>query len=350
MNIQRRVRSTCGLAVSLAMATSLTIAAAAQQQPPPPQGDQHATIQGLVIGRDGPNMSVKTADSPRLTVILSDSTKATQKGGGFLGLGRQDLGITQLVPGLQVKVEGAFNSDHQLLARKVTFSRSSMRTAQQIDAGLNPVAEQVAQAQDQLKSDRRDITQSQSDISKNSQDIDTTKQGLVATNQVTASNTQGIGKANQRFTTLDQYATKGSVTVNFRNGSALVSKKDRDQLTDFLQSSANTPGMMVQVQGYASKVGSAELNQRLSSERAEAVIAIIQQSGSIPLTSILAPAAMGVTDQVGNNHTRSGQAQNRRVVVTILVNKGITGDSNGSGDSTAPGTSTGTSNPTGSGN
>ncbi|MGA8937796.1 MAG: OmpA family protein [Acidobacteriaceae bacterium] len=332
MNIQRRLRTTCGLAVSLAMISSLGVVAVAQDSAPPPAQQtatdgQHAMVQGLVIGRDASTMYVKTSDTPRVTVILSDSTKATQKGGGFLGWGRKDLAITQLVPGLQVKVEGSYNSDHQLLANKVTFSRNSMRTAQQIEAGTNPVEEKVAAAQDQLKSDRRDIQQSQADINTTQQGLATTQQGLASTTQIANTNTQGIGKANQRFTTLDQYDTKGSVTVNFRNGSALVSKKDRDQLTDFLQSSANTPGMMVQVQGYASKVGSAELNQRLSSERAEAVIAIIQQSGSIPLTSILAPAAMGVTDQVGNNHTRSGQAQNRRVVVTILVNKGITGAS-----------------------
>jgi outer membrane protein OmpA-like peptidoglycan-associated protein len=82
------------------------------------------------------------------------------------------------------------------------------------------------------------------------------------------------------------------------------------------------------VQGYASKVGSPTLNQRLSSERADNVLTIIQQAG-VPLTRILAPAAMGTTEQVASNHTRSGQAQNRRVVVTIVVNKGITGGDNG---------------------
>jgi outer membrane protein OmpA-like peptidoglycan-associated protein len=262
-------------------------------------------------------MSVKTADTPRLTVVLSDNTKATEKG-GFLGLSRQHPDITALVPGLQVKVEGAYDPDHKLVAQKVTFSRSSFNTANQINAGLNPVAEQVASAQDQLRSNRRDIEQSQ-------QDINSTKQGLDATNQVTAGNTHAIGKANQRFTTLDQYETRNSVTVNFANGRATVNSKDKDQLADFVKAAADTPGYMIQVQGYASAVGSAALNQRLSSERADAVLAIIQQSG-VPLTRILAPAAMGTTDQVASNHTRSGQAQNRRVVVTILVNKGIVGD------------------------
>jgi OOP family OmpA-OmpF porin len=314
MHTQRRLKTTCGLAVSLAMFSSLGLAAMAQE----------ATIEGLVTGRSGPSMSVRTADSPRLTVLLSDTTKATEKG-GFLGLNRKDLGITALVPGLSVKVEGAYDSDHKLVAKKVTFSRNAMKVAKQIDAGLNPVNEQVAAAQDQLRTDRKDIDQGQQDIAKNSQDIDATKQGLAATNEATAANTQGIGHANQRFGALDQYQTKGSITVNFANGKATVSKKDKEELTNFVKSAADTPGYMIEVQGYASTTGSATLNQRLSAERADAVLAIIQQTGVVPMTRILAPAAMGTTNQVATEHTRTAQAQNRRVVVTIVVNQGITG-------------------------
>ncbi len=252
-------------------------------------------------------MWVQTKDTPRLSVLLSDSTTATEKG-GFLGWSRKDLGITQLVPGLQVKVEGAYNSDHELIARKIAFSRSSLHTAQQIDAGLNPIAEKVAAAQDQLKSDRKDIEQNQQDLDATNQGLAKTNQGLATTTQTASANTHAIGQANHRFTTLDQYETKGSVTVNFANGSARVSDADKQQLTNFVQSAANTQGYMIQVQGYASAVGSAALNQRLSNERADAVLAIIQQSGVVPLTRILAPAAMGTTNQVASNRTRSSRA------------------------------------------
>jgi OmpA-OmpF porin, OOP family len=302
------------------MVSSLGVAVAQDAAP----AGQQATIQGLVIGRDGPTMAVKTAGIERVTVVLTDSTK-TQEKGGFLGLDKKDLSMAQLVPGLQVKVEGSYDSNHQLQARKITFSRKSFDTAQQIDAGLNPVALQVSAAQNQLKSDRKDIEQGQQDISKNSQDIDTTKEGLATTNQATTANTQAIGQTNGRFGSLDQYETKGSITVNFANGKATVSPKDKEQLTEFVKSAADSPGAMIEVQGYASAVGSATLNQKLSSERADAVLAIIQQTGAVPLTRVLAPAAMGTTDQLADNHTRSGQAQNRRVVVAILVNKGITG-------------------------
>src|SRR5215472_17655489 len=172
MNIQQRLKTTCGLAICLTMCAPLSMTANAQDAAK--AGAQQATIQGLVIGRDGSKMAVKTADSPRQTVLLSDSTKATEKS-GFLGWGRKDLGITQLVPGMQVKVEGSYDPDHQLVAKKITFSKGSYETAQQIDAGLNPTNEKVAKQQDQLRSDRRDIEQSQQDLASARTDIDSTK-------------------------------------------------------------------------------------------------------------------------------------------------------------------------------
>ena len=332
MNIQQRLTTTCGLAMCLAMCAPISMTANAQDAAK--ASAQQTTIQGLVVGRDGSKMAVKTADSPRQTVLLSDSTKATEKG-GFLGLGRKDLAITQLVPGMQVKVEGSFDPDHQLVAKKVTFSKSSYETAQQIDAGLNPTNEKVAKQQDQLMSDRRDIEQGQTDLASARTDIDSTKQGLAANVQATGENKQAIGQTNTRIGTLDQYDTKGSYTVQFANGRSAVTKKYKDELVDFVKQAADTPGAMIEVQGYASKVGSASLNQRLSSERADNVLTVIQQAG-VPLTRILAPAAMGTTEQVADNHSRSGQAQNRRVVVTIVVNQGISGSQNGETASAAP--------------
>jgi OOP family OmpA-OmpF porin len=314
MHIQRHFKSTCGLALSLAAFSSLGLTAVAQK----------ATVEGFVIGRSGEQMAVKTPDSPRLTVILSDSTKATEKG-GFLGMSHKDLGIAALVPGLSVKVVGAYNPDHQLVANKIVFSRTSFATAKAIDAGLYPVNAEVAGVQDQQRTDRKDIEQSQADITKNSQDIATTNEGLAATNTATTGNTTAIGTTNTRIGSLDQFETEDSLTVNFANGKATVSKKDKDQLADFVKAVADTPGSMIEVQGYASTSGSAVLNQRLSEERADAVLAIIQQTGAVPMTRILAPAAMGTTNQVTTEHTRSAQAENRRVVVTIVVNKGITG-------------------------
>jgi OOP family OmpA-OmpF porin len=334
MKIQRQF----GTISAVVMAFALSGAVAQAQDAPPPARDavtgsgQQATVEGLIIGRSGPEMVVKLDGTPRQTVILSDSTKATEKG-GFLGWDRKDLGITALVPGLEVKVDGTYDPDHKLIAQKVVFSRTAMRTAKQIQAGINPTNEQVAAAQDQLRTDGKNIELAQQGIDANTKDIAQTRTDLDATTAATNANTEAnaenktaIGEANNRFGRMDSYEEKGNITVTFANGKAIVSPKDRDQLTDFIKTAADTPGYMIEVQGYASTTGSPALNQKLSAERADAVLAIIQQSGSVPLTRILAPAAMGISDQVGDNaKSRTGQAQNRRVVVTILVNKGING-------------------------
>ena len=82
---------------------------------------------------------------------------------------------------------------------------------------------------------------------------------------------------------------------------------------------------MIQVKGYASSTGSASLNQKLSEDRCASVTNILIQQGRVPLTRMLAPGAMGESRQVGSDKTAEGQAENRRVVVHILQNKGVAG-------------------------
>jgi OOP family OmpA-OmpF porin len=100
----------------------------------------------------------------------------------------------------------------------------------------------------------------------------------------------------------------------------------KPQLLKLAQQAKGITAYIIQVKGYASKVGSAALNQRLSTERAENVTDFLEQQGQIPLTNILAPGAMGTVRQVAPDTTAEGQAENRRVVVRILQNKGIAGN------------------------
>ena len=55
------------------------------------------------------------------------------------------------------------------------------------------------------------------------------------------------------------------------------------------------------------------------------VTSFLEQTGKIPLTNMLSPGAMGTSQKVGPDKTVEGQAENRRVVVKILQNKGIAG-------------------------
>ena len=110
----------------------------------------------------------------------------------------------------------------------------------------------------------------------------------------------------------------------FADGQSTVSAKYRHHLERLIAQAKEVPGYVVQVQGYASDVGAEAINERLSTDRAVAVTRILQENG-IPPTNIAPPAGMGITSQVAPNKTEHGQAENRRAVVTVLQNKGISG-------------------------
>jgi OmpA-OmpF porin, OOP family len=45
----------------------------------------------------------------------------------------------------------------------------------------------------------------------------------------------------------------------------------------------------------------------------------------VPLRHVVAPGAMGEYQPAASNETKEGRAENRRVEVTVLVNKAIAG-------------------------
>jgi outer membrane protein OmpA-like peptidoglycan-associated protein len=84
---------------------------------------------------------------------------------------------------------------------------------------------------------------------------------------------------------------------------------------------------MIEVKGFADSTGSLVSNQQLSKERAQAVVAYLLQDCRVPVKNIVAPGAMSETHPVASNETAFGRAENRRVELRVLVNKGLSGDS-----------------------
>ena len=67
------------------------------------------------------------------------------------------------------------------------------------------------------------------------------------------------------------------------------------------------------------------MNQELSMDRAQAVVAYLLQNCHIPVRHIVAPGAMGESDPAAPNESAQGRAENRRVDVKVIVNKGVAG-------------------------
>ena len=264
-------------------------------------------IQGVIDGRSGPTMTVKT-DSGVVTVVLSDSTQVTEPEGVFR---KKHLALTALIPGLQVKVKGSYNAQNQLAADSVEFKGSSLQTAEDIQAGLTPTDQQLQAEQQKTAAQEQQIKAEQQASAANAAKI--------------AANKAAILEANKRFGELGEYNIMGETTILFANGSTKVESQYKEQLQKLAQQAKGVNAYVLLVQGYASKVGSAALNQKLSAERAENVTTFLEQDCQIPLTNMLAPGAMGTSQQVAPDSTAEGQADNRRVVVKILQNKGVAG-------------------------
>ena len=293
--------------LSLAMLLSLAGAAAAQA----------AKAQGLITGRSGDTMTLQTPDSSQVVVLLTDNTQVGQVQGVFKAR-RKQMSMAALIPGLQVQVQGSYNAQNQLVATEVKFKGNDLQQAQTIQAGLQPAKEQIQQSQEDLAAQKAALEQQQQAMQQQQQAMGEAQAKIDA-------NKAAIEAANQRFGQLADYNILDEVTVYFANGKITIDPKYKPQLLALAEKAKTITAYMIQVKGYASAVGSAALNQKLSEDRANNVTQFLQQQGHVPLTNMLAPGAMGESRQVANDKSAEGQAQNRRVVVRVLQNKGIAG-------------------------
>jgi outer membrane protein OmpA-like peptidoglycan-associated protein len=278
---------------------------------------QNAKLQGVINGRSGSTMTVQTQDVGNVVVVLNDYTSVEDVSGLFRAR-RKQMAVTALVPGLQVQVEGNYNAQNQLVANTVKFNGKSLQTATDIQAGVTPVEQQEQAQQQQLAEQQAQLKQQQQALTKE-------KQEEAAEAAKIAANKTAIAEVNKRFGELGDYNIWDEVTVYFGNDKVAVDPQYYPKLQALCKKSTTVTGYVIQVKGYASAVGSAALNQKLSQERAANVTEYLEQRCGIPLTSILAPGVMGTSRQVAPDTTVEGQAENRRVVVRVLQNKGIAG-------------------------
>jgi len=280
-------------------------------------GAQSAQLQGVINGRSGATMTVQSQDLGNVVVLLTDDTQVEDVSGLFHAR-RKQMGMTALVPGLQVQVKGSYNAQNQLVADTVKFNGKNLQTATDIQAGVTPV-EQQEQAQ------KAQEAKQEAQIQKEQQAMTQQQQEMAAAQAKIAANKAAIAAVNKRFGELGDYNIWDEVTVLFGNGQVSVDPQYKPKLLALCQKAKTVTGYVIQVKGYASAVGSAALNQKLSQERAANVTDFLDQQCHIPLTNVLAPGAMGTSKQVAPDNTAEGQAENRRVVVRVLQNKGIAG-------------------------
>ena len=283
------------------------------------QGEK-TKVKGLITARTGDMIVLKTTEGTSMTVTLDDDTKVQQPKG--LGMRKKTMSAAVLIPGLKVSVDGTSQDATHVLAKSITFDKDDLQTAEMIQAGLNPTEQKVA-------TNQQNISENKQDIAANQQNISANKQGIEANQQNISANTTAIdanaAETSKRFSELSEYDTKDQLDVRFASGSTKISAADQAALNKLAHNAVNLKGYIIQVKGFADSSGNAAMNQNLSMERAQGVIAFLIQQCNVPVRHIVAPGAMGEVAPVASNETKAGRAENRRVEVKVLLNRGLSG-------------------------
>jgi len=269
-------------------------------------GDQ---VKGMITNRTGETLIVKSG-AATTTVVLTDNT-TTKDDRGLFGLGKEHMSNVVLIPGLKVSVDGSSDDQGRFVASTITVDGDDLETAEMVEAGVTPTAEQVARNLRTLEAHSGHLASHDVQLAAHKENIET--------------NEKEIEEHEQRFAALTDFEVKGQATVRFNVGSSNISQEDQEQLQKVAETAKGLTGYIVEVMGYADSTGSAAMNTKLSEDRAKAVVTYLIQQGSVPVRHIVAPGAMGEYGPAASNETSAGRAENRRVEIKVLVNKGLAG-------------------------
>ena len=250
-------------------------------------------FRGVIVRRDADTFVVRDNNRVDTEVVLTDDT-SVRTHGGFFRRGKK-YPVTDLLTGLIVEVEGRGNRDGRLVADKIRFDESDMRAAITTETRVGPVEANQMRLSGQMD--------------------ELTAIAAEARSEATA--------AHERISSLDDYDVEEAVVVNFRVNSAVLSPEARRQLDDLAARAAGAKGYVIEVAGHADATGGAARNFQLSRERADAVVQYLAVNHKIPLRRFVTPMGYGVTEARADNSTAAGRAQNRRVEVKILMNRGL---------------------------
>jgi outer membrane protein OmpA-like peptidoglycan-associated protein len=278
---------------------------------------QNVKVEGVIKGRSGDTLFLQTSDSPKLIVLLTESTDVGQLQGALKARNKK-MSMAALIPGLPIRVEGSYDAQNQLVAKTIRFKGNDFEQAQAIQAGVHETAKETQANTSELERQNALLKEQNEALQKQQAQLTEQQQKIAANKAAIAANTA-------RFGQLDDYYIYDEVTVLFANGKVKLDPQYNAPLLALADKAKTVNGYMIQVKGYASSTGSVATNQKLSEQRANSVANFLQQQGHIPLTNMLAPGAMGESRQVATDKKVEGEAQNRRVVVRVLQNKGIAG-------------------------
>ncbi|HET6978291.1 MAG TPA: OmpA family protein [Pyrinomonadaceae bacterium] len=283
---------------------------------------QKMKIKGVVTRRDADTFTVRDLNGMDTVVRLDDRTSVKTKG-GFLR-GGTNYAQTGILRGLNLEIEGRGNGSGELLAEKIRFNEADMRVARAVESRAAPLEERATDTENKLTQVEANAQRLSGQLEELAAVSNAARGGAKAAQATADAAISGVNATNDRISSLDDYQPQQTAAVNFKTGSAVLLPDGKTALDDIASKALNAKGYVLEVSGYADSRGSIALNRALSQRRADAVIRYLVENHNIPLRRIITPYGYGELNPVAENDTKDGRAQNRRVEIKLLVNKGLT--------------------------
>jgi len=283
---------------------------------------QKMKIKGVVTRRDSDTFTVRDMNGMDTVVRLDDRTSVKTKG-GFLR-GGSNYAQTSILRGLNLEIEGRGNATGELLAEKIRFNESDMRVARAVESRAAPLEERATDTETKLTQVEANAQRLSGQLEELAAVSNAARGGAKAAQATADAAVAGVNATNERISSLDDYQPQQTAAVNFKTGSAVLLAESKTTLDDIASKALNAKGYVLEVSGYADSRGSIALNRALSQRRADAVIRYLVENHNIPLRRIITPYGYGELNPVAENDSKDGRAQNRRVEIKLLVNKGLT--------------------------
>jgi OOP family OmpA-OmpF porin len=279
-------------------------------------------LKGVVTRRDSDTFTVRDMNGVD-TIVRLDNSTSVKTSGGFLR-GGTNYAQTQILRGLNLEVEGRGNGSGELLATKIRFKDSDLRVARAVESRAAPLEDRASNTETKLSQVEQNAQRLSGQLDELAAVANTAKGGARAAQETADSAVAGVHATNDRISALDDYVPQTVLAVNFRTGSATLSADSKAKLDEIATKALNAKGYVVEVSGFTDTTGSVARNRALSQRRADNVIRYLVENHNIPLRRIVTPYGFGESNPVAENSSRDGRAQNRRVEVKLLVNKGLT--------------------------
>lgn len=194
-------------------------------------------IEGIVVTHKNGQLTVKTPQGNQ-TVTLPHDARIRSISGAF-NSNKETVPASALIPGLPVTIEA---DGH--VAREVDYKAKDYKTAAQIQAGV----EETSRRSEELRT---------------------------------------------AYSRMGDWDIRAEHNVFFKTGSAAIAPSEKQQLKSLAGNAAGMKGYVISVLGFADPRGNTKANQRLSNQRAQAVINYIKQSGKVLPGRVLGASAMG---------------------------------------------------------